>query len=419
MSSSKNLGPYELRGELGRGAMAKVWRAWDSKLHRDVAIKEPHFDERLTQDALAELGTRFVREGVAAARLNHPGIVTIYAADIYDGRPVIVMELVEGMTLGEMLQAGALAPQVALDVLDQLLDAVAYAHSQGVVHRDIKPDNIFVSKDGRVKLSDFGIARLEDAAHTKATQIGTVLGTPGYMAPEQATGSDVDSRTDLFAIGTIAYEMLTGNNPFGAGESTNAASLLYKIVHEPEAELPIDVSAGLLSDIRPAIHTALNKSPDERPQNAAGFKAMLRGAPLETRHSTASPPDASKTQQASVKPAPSSSKRALPVLVASAGVALLVWLVITASPGQSGGSVPRSQESSSAPSVSLLQHNDTINKPELIPANVSVGNTLNLGEVSFAAYHGGNFLHAIEWQVLAVEDNRVLMISKDIIDLRP
>jgi serine/threonine protein kinase len=278
-TDSKRLGPYELRGELGRGAMAKVWRAFDPKLEREIAIKEPLFDKRLSDDVLDEMSERFVKEGKAAARLNHPGIVTIYAADIYGKRPAIVMELIDGITLGEMLDAGPLSPKAALDVLDQLLDAVGYAHLQGVVHRDIKPDNIFITKDGRVKLADFGIAHIEDSSLTKKTQVGTVLGTPGYMAPEQAMGSAIDNRTDLFAIATIAYEMLTGQNPFGAGEGTNSTTLLYRIVHEPAPALPEIVTQELSADMRPAILAALSKDPDGRPQDAASFKAMLHGAP--------------------------------------------------------------------------------------------------------------------------------------------
>ena len=181
--SESTIGSYELRGELGRGAMARVWRAWDPALEREVAIKEPLFDYRLTPEVHAELGRRFVAEGRTAAKLNHPGIVSIYAADVWDGRPAIVMELVDGSTLSDLLTVGALPPKAALNILDQLLDAVGYAHAHGVVHRDIKPDNIFVTKTGIVKLADFGVAHV-DRGTKHATLAGTVLGTPGYMSPE-------------------------------------------------------------------------------------------------------------------------------------------------------------------------------------------------------------------------------------------
>ncbi|HAM15736.1 MAG TPA: hypothetical protein DCP91_07745, partial [Eggerthellaceae bacterium] len=163
--------------------------------------------------------------------------------------------------------------------LDQLLDAVGYAHEQGVIHRDIKPDNIFVGADGRVKLADFGIARVDGAAATQATVVGAVLGTPGYMSPEQARGAKVDARSDLFSTGVVAYEMLSGRNPFGADGQTDSTTLIYRIVHEPVPELPAPKIAydGMDADLRPAIMAALEKDPADRPQTAAAFKAMLHG----------------------------------------------------------------------------------------------------------------------------------------------
>jgi len=347
-----NIGPYELRGELGRGAMARVWRAWDPKLERDVAIKEPLFDGRLTTDVIGEMSARFVKEGMAAARLNHPGIVTIFAAEVFDGRPVIIMELIDGVTLSEVLRAGALSPRVTLDILDQLLDAVGYAHSQGVVHRDIKPDNIFITRDGRVKLSDFGIARIEDGSQTKATQFGTVLGTPGYMAPEQATGSPVDNRTDLFAIGTIAYEMLIGKNPFGAGEGTDSTTLLYRIVHQLTPELPDIVSEGLPADIRPAIVAALNKNPLDRPQDAASYKAMLHGAPA---------PITSTIYEYHLPESPKStnSRKLLPyVLVGGVGVAAVALIFLFATSGTGGNGYGMGTDAQSPPEEILILADD-------------------------------------------------------------
>lgn len=285
MSDLGHLGPYELRGELGRGAMARVWRAWDPNLEREVAIKEPLFDPRLSEEVLEEMGRRFVKEGKTAARLQHPGIVTIYAADVYDGRPAIVMELVDGATLSDLLERGPLGPESSLDALDQLLDAAAYAHGKGVIHRDIKPDNIFVDQEGHIKLADFGIAHVDDASTTKATVVGSVLGTPGYMSPEQATGAPVDARSDLFSIGVVGYEMLSGHNPFGAGDGTDSTTLLYRIVHEPAPTLPDASTAGLPADLRPAIMAALEKNPDDRPQTAADFKAMLHGGAVPTKTS--------------------------------------------------------------------------------------------------------------------------------------
>lgn len=286
-AEANHIGPYELRGELGRGAMARVWRAWDPILEREVAIKEPLYDSWLSTGVTEELGKRFVAEGRAAARLSqHPNIVTIYAADIWEGRPAIVMELIEGVTLSTLLSRGALTPQETVSVLDQLLDAVGYAHANGIVHRDIKPDNVFVSSDGVVKLADFGIAHVDYAAATHATVAGAVLGTPGYMSPEQAVGKPVDGRSDLFSVGALAYEMLTGRNPFGAGYDADSTTVIYRIVQEPVAELPSAVSNGLQADLRPAIMAALQKDPALRPQTAQEFKSMLHGgAVADSRYS--------------------------------------------------------------------------------------------------------------------------------------
>ena len=345
----EHFGPYELRGELGRGAMARVWRAWDPNLDREVAIKEPLFDQNLSEDIRQEMGKRFVREAKMAARLNHPGIVTVYAADVYDGRPAIVMELVEGATLGDILENGPLAPEAALDALDQLLDAVGYAHEQGIVHRDVKPENIFVSQSGKVKLADFGIARVDDGSPTRATVLGAVLGTPGYMSPEQARGGEVDARSDLFSIGVVGYEMLSGHNPFGVGEGTDSSTLLYRIVHEPAPELPESCAEGLPIDLRPAIKAALSKYPADRPQTAVEFKAMLHGnAPAIATN------DASSVLKDVVATAP---KAPLPkwlpyVVVAAACVVVLAILAMGAISGGNGGGVVSVNPASSSSSDS-------------------------------------------------------------------
>ena len=272
------IGPFELRGELGQGAMARVWRAWDPTLSREVAIKEPLFDSNLPEEERARLSDRFVREARTVARLNHPGIVTIYAANVYNGnRPAIVMELVEGHTLGALLRRnGPLDAPMAINVLDQLLDAVGFAHACGVVHRDIKPDNIFVRSDGMVKLADFGIAHVDGGNASRFTKAGSMLGTPAYMSPEQARGHEADRRSDLFSVGVVAYEMLAGYNPFclGGGDPTE---VLRRIVYESVPELSPELVVGLPVDIRPAIMAALSKDPDERPQSADQFKRMLHG----------------------------------------------------------------------------------------------------------------------------------------------
>ena len=269
------LGRYELLGELGRGAMARVWRGWDPDRQREVAIKEPLFDVRLSDAMQSELGRRFASEARVAMQLSHPGIVGVYETGVWDGRPAIVMELIDGETLARRLSRGRMAAREALTILAQLLDAVGYAHRCGVIHRDIKPENVFLTRDGVVKLADFGIARVEGSVTTVGTISGTVLGTPGYLSPEQALGKTVDARSDLFSVGVVAYEMLAGFNPFMPTGNADATTLIYRIVHEPAPELPEYALEGVPVDLRPAIMRALSKDPAERPQTAAEFKATL------------------------------------------------------------------------------------------------------------------------------------------------
>jgi len=373
----QTLGPYELRGELGKGAMAVVWRAFDPNLEREVAIKEPVIPPGTDSATAAELGARFVREGKAAAKLNHPGVVTIYASDIYDGRPAIVMELIEGETLSDILDKGPLEPQSAIAVADQLLDAAGYAHSRGIVHRDIKPDNVFITDDGRVKLADFGIAHTGQTS--TLTQAGTVMGTPGYMAPEQVTGSPVDARADIFAIGVILFEMLTGQNPFGATDGMAATTVMYRIVHEQVPEVSDDLLAGLPADVSAVLAAALAKDPDARFGSATAFRTALRGGPIEigVPASTGVAQPASPVAgfaPAAGGPAVSSAGKSnwTPyIIVGAVGVLVIGALLVFAGGGTpSSGSVPiepaAEQESASEPEVTAATGDDEPASPTSI-----------------------------------------------------
>lgn len=287
--ASNNIGQFEIRGMLGQGAMAVVWRAYDPQLDREVAIKEAILPAGATPQIREEFSERFVREARAAARLSNPGIVTIYSAAVYDERPVIVMELIEGPTLRQVLAKGALSTRQTYALMDQLLQAVAYAHENGVTHRDLKPDNVFVARDGSVKLADFGIAQLgpkgtinindSDLAHRDSsalTRVGTMLGTPAYMAPEQVRGESVDARCDVFALGVVAYECLSGANPFGNESSTHFATILHRIMSEPTPPLEVDDAvAGPLAGV---IMRALDKEREGRYQNATAMLAAWREA---------------------------------------------------------------------------------------------------------------------------------------------
>lgn len=261
----EHLGRYEILGELGRGAMGTVYRARDPKIDRVVALKtinlagiNPAEEEAFRQ--------RFVREAQAAGKLSHPSIVTIYdvGEEETSKTPYIVMEFIEGQTLEDLARGERLPIQSSLTLVEQVAEALAYAHDRQIIHRDIKPANIIVTPDGRAKITDFGIAKLQT---TQFTQPGQVLGTPAYMSPEQVTGGAVDGRTDLFSLGCILYWLLTGEKPFAA-ESTTAAT--FKIVYQDPIP-PSRLNPGLSADHDYLIQRALAKDPARRYQNGHEF----------------------------------------------------------------------------------------------------------------------------------------------------
>ena len=221
LTSGVHLGPYEIFSLLGTGGMGEVYRGRDPRLGRDVAIKV------LPANASSDPGglQRFEQEARAAAALYHPNILAVYDVGVYDGVPYIVSELLEGQTLRERVSSGPIPMRTALDYAVQIAHGLAAAHENGIVHRDLKPDNVFLTRDGRVKILDFGLANLIDQESTgvvssvlptspPGTSPGLVLGTTGYMSPEQVRGEHVDRRTDIFALGVVLYEMLTGRRAF-------------------------------------------------------------------------------------------------------------------------------------------------------------------------------------------------------------
>ncbi|MFH0844713.1 MAG: serine/threonine-protein kinase, partial [Pseudomonadota bacterium] len=228
MDTKPTLGRYEVVGELGRGAMGVVYKGEDPKIHRTVAIKTVRLSD-YDDDIVGEMKERFFREAESAGLLTHPNIVTIYDAGEEHDLAYIAMEFLEGEDLEQVMKKDKLFPlRNTLSTVAEVADALDYAHSKGVVHRDIKPANIMRLKEtGEVKVTDFGIARLSSSSKTKT---GVVLGTPSYMSPEQVAGKKVDGRSDIFSLGVVLFEMLTGEKPFIAEDIT---SLMYRISKEP------------------------------------------------------------------------------------------------------------------------------------------------------------------------------------------
>src|SRR5437660_8216658 len=281
----QTLGHYRIDSKLGEGGMGVVYRAFDTHLDRAVAIKV------LRPDATAspERKRRFVQEAKSASALNHPGIIHIYdidTANLPDG-PIdfIAMELVPGKTLGQCVGKNGLSLKDTLKYGIQIADALARAHAAGIVHRDLKPANIIVSDDGRVKLLDFGLAKLteniegdpEGPTATLAkqegpqTEEGTIVGTVAYMSPEQAEGRKVDGRSDIFSFGSVLYEMITARRAFEGGTKI---SMLSAILHK-EPKAASEISPGVPTELEKIIARCLRKDPERRAQGIVDVKLAL------------------------------------------------------------------------------------------------------------------------------------------------
>jgi serine/threonine-protein kinase len=249
---------------IGRGAMGVIYQAHDPDIGRKVAIKLIH-SELISGEDQAEFVARFRREAQAAARCVHANIVSVYDFSMHDDSPFLVMEFVEGASLSEVLrQRGRLAPDDCIGVMLQVLAALGCAHSAGVVHRDVKPANILLLPDNRVKMTDFGIARFDNS---ELTQHGTMIGTLSYMSPEQCIGEAVDARSDLFSAGSVLYEMLSGVRPFTGASS---AQLAYRLINEDPPGID-----GLPAGLAVAVRRALAKAPGDRFGSAQDMAAAL------------------------------------------------------------------------------------------------------------------------------------------------
>ena len=274
------LGHYRIEAKLGQGGMGVVYRAFDTHLERSVAIKILRTDAITSPDRKR----RFLQEAKAASALNHPNIIHIYDISSSDGTDFIAMEFVSGKTLDQLIGRNGLPLRDTLNYSIQIADALARSHSAGIVHRDLKPANIIVAEDGRVKLLDFGLAKLtepdvdsEAATATMAasgrlqTEEGSIVGTVAYMSPEQAEGRKVDARSDIFSFGSLLYEMVTGRRPFeGATRMSTLSAILER---EPQ---PLgDLAPNLPADLEKIISRCLRKDRDRRAQNVADIMLAL------------------------------------------------------------------------------------------------------------------------------------------------
>jgi TolB-like protein/Flp pilus assembly protein TadD len=318
LPAKSRLGPYEIVGALGAGGMGEVYRARDDRLGRDVAIKVLPGAVARDPDRLA----RLEREAKALAKLSHPAILTIFDFGKDGETTYAVTELLDGETLRERLGHERISWRRAVDIATALADGLASAHGAGIVHRDLKPENIFLTRDGRVKILDFGLARIEPVPSTgertlsltpDSTLPGTVLGTVGYMAPEQVRGEPGDVRSDIFALGCVLYEMLTGQRAF---ERPTAAETMTAILKEPVPELSLS-DRGISSELNCIVGHCLEKNPGERFQSAQDLAFSLREAAKLSVQGGRVSPGAKRRLSLSVS---------IPVALLLVAGALFLWL---------------------------------------------------------------------------------------------
>ncbi len=266
----EKIGKYKIIGELGKGAMGIVYKGVDPDINREVAIKLIRFD-MVSEDAEKEdAARRFIREAQSAGNLEHPNIITIYEVGREDNQTFIVMQCVDGESLKQAISAGKkFSPVEVVDLMTCLCDALELAHQNKIVHRDIKPGNILLDKQGRPYLVDFGVARMEMST---MTQSGTIVGTPSYMSPEQIQGVRVDARADIFSLGVIIYEMLTGKRPF---EGDHITTIVYKIMNEEPTNIR-EMKRDLPEGFEQVIKKALEKDANKRYQSCKELAADLK-----------------------------------------------------------------------------------------------------------------------------------------------
>ena len=325
---------YEIVGKLGAGAFGEVYEARDTLLGRKVAVKRIRLDSFAEGPELEEVKQRFVQEAQVAAKLRHPGIVTIHDIGARGSSSFMVMELVGGQTLQALLrEKGRLSLEETLRVVTQVASALDFAHANGVIHRDIKPANLMVESSGRLKVMDFGIAKASSSGNI--TRTGAIMGTPNYMAPEQARGTPVDGRADLFSLGCVLFECLTGQKPF-VGDSVTA--ILMKIIGEPPATVNLG-ALNLPATLGDVLRRALAKAPEERyasgQQLVQAVEAVASGPAVAASLPTTLIPPAPKA----IASLPSAPRKGFALGKAGLAAAVVVALaagiwVANASPGR-------------------------------------------------------------------------------------
>ena len=399
LTTGSRLGAYEILGPLGAGGMGEVYRARDSRLQRDVAIKVLPAAFATDPDRLA----RFEQEARAAAALNHPNILAVHDLGQHDGAPFIVTELLEGQSLREALQGGPVAPRTAIAYGAAIAQGLAAAHDRGIVHRDLKPDNVFITTDGRVKILDFGVAKLTqpDAVNdgltmaptaalnvAPATAAGMVIGTVGYMSPEQVRGGVADPRSDIFSLGVVLHEMLSGRRPFG-GETP--ADVMSAILKDDPAELPVTARRIPPALVR-IVGRCLEKSSSARFQSARDLAFAL--------DSLTSPSDSGPFATESA-PEPSNVPRGRAVPLGAAVLAVVIAGLLAAN--VAWRLKPASADQARVAKLSLaFPEGDAMDYAQGLDLDISADGR----HVVFAARHGDTAqlmlraLDSTEWQPL-------------------
>jgi serine/threonine-protein kinase len=343
LAPGENIGPYRIIDQLGQGGMATVFKAYHAALDRYVAIKVLHPAFKEDPSFLA----RFHREARIVAKLDHPNITPIYDFAEYQGTPYLVIRYIEGQTLKVLLRDGLLPLDGVLAIMRPITDALAYAHAQGVLHRDIKPSNIMIANDRHIYLSDFGLARMAQTGESTLSQ-DMLIGTPQYISPEQAKGTPVDPRSDIYSLGVVLFEMLTGRVPFSADTP-------YAVIHDhiyAPLPLPTSINPNLSLDLERVLLKALAKEPDARFDSATDLMAALAraagdaapAAPTLTPPPTPilrepTPPPAAREPRATPAPplaratvpppiAPKAGRRISPGVLAIAGVIVLIFFIV-------------------------------------------------------------------------------------------